>query len=224
MSFSIYNHVFTTYKKIRMGVALIGIFFPIVLVVFGLTMGVEIGGSMSAYYHLGALEPNGQDLPGDGPMRDVFVGFLFSIAIILIFYKGYGCVENWVLNLAGLFAIGVALIPMRWEVGDVKAGSNLHDIFAVLFFLCIAYVCVFCADNTLKHSQDNKIKYKWIRRYRVVGTAMIVLPVIMILMNSFFPGFGVLISEAVGIWIFGCYWILKSLEISQIDSDRHILR
>ena len=42
---------------------------------------------------------------------DIFVGSLFVIAAIVIFYKGKSRAERWFTTLAGIFAIGVAIFP-----------------------------------------------------------------------------------------------------------------
>ena len=44
-------------------------------------------------------------------MRDWFVGLLFVEGIFLYLYKGFGRAGNLALNIAGVLAIGVALIP-----------------------------------------------------------------------------------------------------------------
>jgi hypothetical protein len=47
-------------------------------------------------------------------MRDWFVGALFAIAACLYLYKGFTPKENRLLNLAAVFAVGVAIFPMNW--------------------------------------------------------------------------------------------------------------
>ena len=62
----------------------------------------RLAGSMSEYYWAAA---------GDVvPARNVFVGGLFAVSACLWLYKGFSPRENVALNLAGLFAVGVALV------------------------------------------------------------------------------------------------------------------
>jgi hypothetical protein len=44
-------------------------------------------------------------------MRDAFVGGMWASGVFLIFYRGSDRLERWATNLAGLFAIGIALFP-----------------------------------------------------------------------------------------------------------------
>jgi hypothetical protein len=74
-----------------------------------------------------------------------FVGLLFGVGVFLYLYKGFSTIENMRSNLAGLFAIMIAVNPMNlWE--PTPAGSR-HGVFAVAFFLSIAFVAL-CADAT----------------------------------------------------------------------------
>ncbi len=51
-------------------------------------------------------------------MRSWFVGILFVLGIFLYLYKGFSTLENCLLNIAGLSALGVALFPTGWNCGD----------------------------------------------------------------------------------------------------------
>ena len=108
----------------------VGFGFPIVLCVFGLISDIDLQTSMSAYYH-------------HAPTRDIFVGVLFVAAGFLYAYKGFSSLENVLLNLAGVFAVGVALFPCDCPGTEASGKFSAHGLFAVLFFLCIAVVCVF---------------------------------------------------------------------------------
>jgi len=44
-------------------------------------------------------------------MRDVFVGGMCAAGVFLIFYRGDDRWERWLTNLAGFFAVGIALFP-----------------------------------------------------------------------------------------------------------------
>src|SRR5215207_516937 len=100
------KHIYSTYLAQRYGMAVIAFAFPLLLYVAGKLNGLPLQGSMSAYY----WASNG----GDPPVRVWFVGGLFAVGSFLMLYKGYTRREDWALNLAALFAIGVALFPMTW--------------------------------------------------------------------------------------------------------------
>ena len=132
------NHILETYFILRVGMGIIGLLFPLVLWFVGLGLGIDLQGSMSAYYHT--------------PMRNVFVGFLFAIGPFLYLYKGFSGQEDLTLNLAGIFALGIALFPteptFELECETFTAGY-IHGVSALSFFFAIAYVCLFRASDTL---------------------------------------------------------------------------
>lgn len=84
MNKDLQNHILKTYFTIRVGMALIGILFTLILWLGGLLIGVKLQGSISAYYHT--------------PMRNVFVGSLFAIGTFLYSYRGFRDSENIALN------------------------------------------------------------------------------------------------------------------------------
>ncbi len=95
------NHISATYKALRLGVALIAFAFPLILWIGGhIHASLPLQGSMSAYYHAGdALHP------GQGVMRNEFVGILFAVGTILFLYQGISRLEDYALNLAGVLAL-----------------------------------------------------------------------------------------------------------------------
>ncbi len=137
------EHILKTYFWSRVGIAAISILFPLVLWFVGLSLNVHLQGSISAYYHT--------------PMRDVFVGSLFAIGAFLYLYRGYSTVENIALDFAGIFAIGVAILPtsaISEPKCDTFTAPYLHGVCAILFFIAIAYVCIFQSSETLKEMID----------------------------------------------------------------------
>jgi hypothetical protein len=54
-------------------------------------------------------------------MRNVFVGAMWAAGVFLFFYRGHDWLERWATNLAGLFALGIALFPTR---GPTSAQIN----------------------------------------------------------------------------------------------------
>ena len=191
-----------TYRTLRLGLGWAAVGLPLTLWLVGLLRDVPLQGSLSAYYNTS--------------MRDVFVGVLFGAGAGLLLYTGFKGKENRVLNLAGVFAIGVALFPTRADAGRI----TLHGTCAVSFFVCLAYVALFRATDTLVLVKDPKRVAKYKMMYRLLGVAMLVLPVIAATLVSAFefgqPGGDskvVFFVEFAAIWAFGAFWLVKSHEI-----------
>jgi hypothetical protein len=207
------NQISATYKMLRLGVAVIAFAFPLLLWVGGhLFAGLPLAGSMSAYYY--------------SVMRDTFVGILFAVGVILFVYQGYTRFEDWALNLAGGLALGIALFPMAVPSTPSHNPFSLHGVCAVSFFLCIAYVCIFRASDTLSLMHHAATIARYRRWYKFLGYAMVALPVIAWILISSVPGqkSAIFAVELVGIYVFAMYWVIKSHEVSQTDSDRKAAR
>lgn len=212
------KHVLGTYLSLRIGVAVIAVCFPFLLWIGGrIYVGLPLQDSMSAYYHATV----------DGrSMRDWFVGILFAVGVFLYLYKGYSRIENYVLNFAGVMALGIAIFPMEWACSESCAKLSVHGFCAILFFLCIAFVCVRCSRDTLRLLEDPEVQASYRRRYQVLAVLMIVSPAIALLVNTLFRQYGSLVFyvEAAGIFAFAAYWLTKSREIALTESEARALR
>jgi len=209
------EHITASYTTLRIGMAALAITLPFLLWAVGhILADLSLQGSMSAYYHAGG-----------GAVRDVFVGFLFAIGVFLMLYKGFTDFENWALNLAGGFLLIVAVVPMAWGCGDACPKFSWHGTASVVFFLSIAYVCIFRSSDTLGLMLDQEKAALYRKAYKFMGGAMIASPVIAFALKLFLqpdPGKGSLIFfiEAVGVVVFGAYWLLKSFEIRETHAER----
>jgi hypothetical protein len=209
------KQILQTYLFLRVGIAGLAFAFPIILWVGAYRTLTEYGecveqplfhglaDSMSAYYYC-----------GDGVMRDWFVGILWAVGVFLILYQGYTVLENVLLDGAGFFAIGIALLPMQER-------PDLHYICAIAFFACIAAVCVFCAPSTLAHLPvtDRRWYKRW---YRGIAAAMLVSIATAYALKGSFSEYKFM-AEFCGVYSFAAYWFLKSLEISRHQTERRIL-
>jgi hypothetical protein len=232
-------HITATYRTLRLVLVFVGVLLPLVL---WLGYGSKTGdwtlqNSMSAYYHAPVVtcdackftvkdskdseiayyfEPKGV-----GAMRDWFVGALFVTGALLLAYKGFTKLENYALNLAGVLAALVALFPMAWPEGTGDSKFSVHGLCAVLFFLCIAYVCIFQASATLSLIKDDTRRRSYNRWYKGFGVAMVASPVIAFIAISLLGKKNQLIFfvEAIGVWVFAGYWWKKSLEIRETQAD-----
>lgn len=211
------KHIAATYTTLRLGIAVLAIALPFVLWIGGyFRAGESLAQSMSAYYYV-----------GKGVMRDEFVGVLFAVGAFLYLYKGYTKLENYALNLAGIFLVGVAVFPMEWACGDACGKYSPHGTFAVLFFVCIAYVCIFRASDTLSLIADPLKVARYKRMYRVIGAGMIAAPAAAVVLTTVLDqrpaNSTVFFVEAAGVLVFASYWILKSREIALSNSERAAL-
>jgi hypothetical protein len=246
------NHMLATYKTLRYTLFAIGVLLPLVLWFGGYILDsileghrLELQGSMSAYYHANRLSddefarraterladvdiPKDRRLPpGGGVMRNWFVGSLFIIGAMLFAYKGYRPAEDRALNLAGLFAVLVALFPMPWDLPKpthptVWDHLTIHGASAFLFFGCIAYVCNRCASATLVLIPNHARRARYRRLYKWISYVMLASPIAAFALTQSlgFRSSFLFFAEAFGAWAFALYWLWKGFEISETDADR----
>jgi hypothetical protein len=235
------GQVLSTYSNLRYGLAIIGFVLPPFLVVIGkYWYGIAWKESMSAYYWAGSdvegpwrswltdrsffkvLLDVLAGLDGDTPMRSWFVGILFVLGIFLYLYKGFSTSENYLLNGAGLSALGVALFPMCNPETTCSAflfrGFSLHGLFAIVSFVCIAWVALTCANDTLKklplEDQAKSDAYGW--WYKRLGWGMIILTVGAFIVTTVLGDPKLIFYvEALNMWAFALYWLIKSNELSE---------
>lgn len=246
------KHVLRTYSVLRWIMGILGILLPPLLVLGGLhglwwlSTPLDAQNSLSAYYHAGA--PGLGCTTHRGVYRDLFVGFLTAISGCLIIYSGFNSLENWLLNLAGVFLAGVAFFPTSWpelqllEVCKTMPGFeafkasqlfglplSIHTTSAVLFFVAITAVNVLTALKTVQQIQDTSQRKFWLKIFRF---AMWLMPISLgiVLLIRLFTGTSiigerlVLWIEWAGIWAFSLYWILKSIEILRSNVDDKLLK
>jgi hypothetical protein len=213
-----------TYFALRAWLAGLGISLPILLFVVGRLLGVcwDSMSSISAFHWL------------TGITRDLFTGILCAIGIASIIYRGYGCLENWLLNIAGGALVVVALRPMPWPpktppgfIADLNcpvplapaAGNGpfpeLHYVAAVTFFVLIAISMFFCADDTLGGPMSPAAIARWRRMYRGFSAAMIITPFCAWLFADHVHV--TLYLEAAGVFVFAAYWIVKTYELRHVS-------
>jgi hypothetical protein len=216
------EHMAATYFSLRLGLVVIALLLPVVLPIVAalwpdlaaaanLAGAGAIRGSLSAYYYAG------------DPARNVFVAGLVAVGALLYLYKGFSRAENVALNLAGLFVTVVAMVP---TCDGACPPVTVHRAAAVLFFLAIAYVCLFRAPDTLtllEHDPAAAARYR--RTYRVIGALMVLSPAAAILVATVLQRPGgqstrVFFVETFGVWVFGAYWAAKSLELRRTSAER----
>jgi len=203
-----------TYRRIRRAIGYLGISLPLLLVGLSLISFFQtpVQPSISHYYYTN--------------LREIFTGTLCAVGLFLICYKGHKNPliwknDNLLTNIAGIMALGVALIPTNPD--DFKAKiytlipssekwlGYLHYGFAAIFFLILALLAI----NVFTIGQQNETRApKSILNenniYRVCGylilIAVILVPVAGRL--KWFP-YSTLVFEAVALFAFGIAWLIK---------------
>jgi hypothetical protein len=199
-----------TYRVLRHGLGGVALALPPVLYFGGRFRGVSLRPSISDYYYTN--------------MHDVLVGSLFAAGAALWFYKGFTRNEDLALNLAGLFAVLMALSPPMPLVN-----VSIHGTSGVLFFLCLGYVALTRARDTLDLLADQRRKRMYRRTYGTLGMLMLVLPLAAVVLLRVWPyPEGVekpvlFFVELGAIYAFGLFWFVKSREIREIQKQRAVV-
>ena len=199
------NRLVISYLTVRRAVGLVGIALPFVLVLGGLFYEVDIQRSISDYYHT--------------VKRDIFVGSLCAVGVFLICYKGYDWWDAIVGRVAGIAAIGTALVPTTGEI-------DLHIVFAGIFFLALAFFSLFLFTRTKPGTTPTPDKLRRNRIYRISG-GLIVLALILIAVVTQVPAIDAVVKdlkpvvwlESLAIVAFGVSWMTKGQAILTDVSD-----
>jgi len=205
-------HIFSAYWNLRYGMAIVSFALPLLVfaVAYYLGGGVGLQDSMSDYYW--APRQDGVRPPS----RDFFVGGLFALAVFFYLYKGFSPKENLALNIAAVFALGVAIFPMAEKDLPDASKVSLHGFCAVTMFLVLVYVIWFRADETLKFVPPDAwpSAKAYLLAYRIIGVVMVVSPLIAFVTSLWVRRASfVFFVEAAGIWAFAAFWALKSWEL-----------
>lgn len=153
---------------LRKCIGIMGMTFPILLVFGSMTRGScdEIQNSISAYYYTN--------------MRDLFIGTICLVSMLLMSYNGYDKTDKVVSLLAGIFGMGIAFFPTTVRppitscvnvIIDKNMVGMVHLISAALFFFMLFYLSYFRFTKSGKSTTPRKqIRNKL---YRICGIAMI---------------------------------------------------
>ena len=196
--------------KLRRALGILGILFPFALVLGSWFRGCTVlQGSISDYYHTS--------------MGDVFGGFLCAYAMFLFTYRGHDWIDNWAANLAGAFALGIALFPTMYKEGVGCTHTpwftyhTIHMICAASFFLVLSYFSLFLFTKTKEEEPPSTQKLKRNVIYKVCGVIMLVcialIALYMLLLQERYtqlqemnPTFWL---ESIALFVFGVSWLVK---------------
>jgi hypothetical protein len=189
--------VVVSYLTLRRVIGVLGVALPVVVALWGF-----------AICHCHALQPSISDYYALRT-RDAFVGILFTIGWFLFTYHGYDRRDDIAGNVAGVFALGVALFPNSGSATE----RNIHFASAVAMFLTLAYFSLFLFTKSAGNPTPQKLQRN--RVYRACGIIMLVCIALIGLTysallssvtSSLKPVFWL---ESVALWAFGFSWFVK---------------
>jgi hypothetical protein len=210
------KYIAQTYFGLRLVLAILAFAFPWLLYIGGRLANEGLAPSLSAYYEVDG-----------GLMRDQFVGVLWAVGMMLLAYRGLHWSESIALLVAGVSAVGIASFPCHCLPGNAHH-SAVHAFFAVLFFASIAYVCIWCAPDTLPLMPPGTTPSAatFTRIYRIIGGLMIIAPLASVALDHWLSDGGktVVLAEVAGIYTFASFWCVKSWELGKSDAEHEIAR
>lgn len=203
-------HYLFTYRKLRRVIGYLGVLLAVMLVALSCFrfFNTPMQPSISHYYFTN--------------LKELFTGTLCAVGLFMICYKGHGNASVWkndnlLTNVAGIMAIGVALVPTTPLV-DTEVGYTLfpyslgwlHYTFAGTLFLVFSLLAinVFTIGqqrDTLPVSMFNENNI-----YRFCGYAIlvcIILVPVMVALNVF--KYATLVLESLALLAFGIAWLIK---------------
>ncbi|WP_413455798.1 hypothetical protein ACLQ8T_04320 [Glutamicibacter sp. FR1] len=107
----------STLRYVRLMLLVVPLLLVVAIVIYGIA-NQRIEDSLSSYYL--------------GPARDLFVAMLVTTGVLLVVYTGEE-LEDFALNLAGFYAMFVAVVPTRLgeTLADLTVGEQRRLIFSV---------------------------------------------------------------------------------------------
>lgn len=209
------SHLERSFIVQRRGMALLAAVFPAAFLASSFLFGrTAFQASISAYY----WTPD--------PERNFFVGVLCAVGIFLLLYKGYTLLEDRVLDLAGISAVGIAFFPMERGSDCVSSGITVHGVFAVTFFACIFFICIFMSNHSLEDIADPRRRSAFRQAYRICASIMIGSIVLAVASHLLPQGYSLMLCEsgalfwleALGVWSFSAFWYIKTRELDPSHS------
>ena len=203
-----------SFRRIRKAIGWLGIGLPFTLIFFSLipVFRTSIQNSISYYYYTN--------------LREIFTGVLCAVSLFLIRYKGYYNPVFWknddkMTNLAGITALGVALIPTNPVSCPEKIYTLIpfcykflgwfHYLFAATFFLILAIISI--AVFTIGQNKARDLPVSLVNEnniYRICGYAIIIFIIMVPVFDllKLFPS-STLILETLSLIAFGTSWLVK---------------
>ena len=202
--------------RLRKWLGYLGMLLPIIVLVLCIVFGeaAPLGhlfpDSISAtYYFDSTITP--------------FMIILGAAGILLMCYRGYTWVDDLINTLTGVFAWGICLFPCSnpemYAAGmipdyvgtfqlPVVASGIIHNTCAVLFFVLLAYNCLFLFTKTSGDMTRNKKIRNII--YRICGIGMVIALLAIVFVSVFSIYAGTWAVEAIALFFFGVAYLTKA--------------
>ncbi len=117
-----------SYLEIRRVVGILGMILPVALILVGNWFyQIPFQSNISNYYHTS--------------QRDVFVGIITAIGVVLFCYRGQDQLEQCAAYLASVSALGIALLPVDSNVEPLEQQTWhgwLHVLCGSVFFVTLS--------------------------------------------------------------------------------------
>ena len=207
------NDVFT-YRRLRRAIGYLGVGLPVTLVIFSAIsfFQTNLQPSLSHYYYTN--------------LREIFTGTLMAVGFFLIRYKGHGNKSFWkndqaLTNIAGVMAIGVALIPVNPEFDQEKVHTLIPYTYSWLGWVHYACAAILfgifsiLALNvfTLGQEENEEIPLSTLNEnniYRFSGISIIFLMLLVPVSEKLEVfKYSTLVLEAFALFLFGVAWLIK---------------
>jgi len=193
-----------SYRALRRCIGYAAILLPVVLISGSIISHGYVRNSISDYYYTG--------------FTSYFTGTLCAISLFLFTYRGYEAEDLLLSRIMSLLMIVIVFNPchsqdINYQYNIIRVDSNglqnwVHNIAAIIFFLCCAYYSMFLFTKT-----DGKITKRKVKRnsvYTVCGFIILFsLTSIIISAAVFKIQWAILIFESLILWSFGFNWLVK---------------
>jgi len=206
-----------SYQTLRRSIGWLGLSLPLVMVLgsFLFSTCKTVQPSISHYYYTN--------------MREVFVGILCAVALFLFSYRGFSRIDSISSNIAGFFALGIALFPTNLlcvkdtnecypceadviSLTNIPFHSTIHLSCAALFFITLSLVSIFLFTKS-KHSPQHQTPEKKKRNVVYVVCGIVMLVSIAVIGLHFLLGKKetklVFVFETTALLAFGVSWLTK---------------
>jgi hypothetical protein len=224
----------SNYLYLRQVVGWLGTLLPLILLAANpIALSIEhsscgwLPASVSGYYY--------------SPVRNIFVGALCGLGLFLIAYVGSDLGDRVITDLAGVFALGVALFPTIPTVTSPASATcetvshlssrqqvigDIHAVSSVLFLLFLAWMAI--RFTTTDSPQPAPQQLRRNRIYWVCAIVILACVVAAVVTNflpaSLRPPFPWLfLYEAVGIFAFGVSWFVDGQTLISALKDADVV-
>lgn len=219
------EHVYLTYRSLRVALAVTCFAIPLGLIFVGFMTHTRLQDSLSNYYYA--------EYPPK-LLRVLFVGLLYLLGGLFIAYRGFDTRDNWIHNLAGVFAVGVASFPMhcpypdasdRYTLCYTQGPDWLHYVSALLLFAMAIVSIAYNGGRAFgdlcdRYIRDIRGSFKAVRAASatIVGGGVAYALIMLGIGGKELLGEWLWIPESMGFVGFGLYWGALTTYISVANS------